>query len=61
MEGKPETTEEQFNEKVAEVLGNLGVAIAAVVTDASNETVVRAAWRELGGSFAELMAMEPPR
>jgi hypothetical protein len=54
-------TAEEFNEKVAEVFGNLGVAVAAVVTDASSETVVRAAWRELGKSFAELMDMTPPR
>lgn len=59
----PEATRraQEFDAKIQEVLGNLGVAIAAIVTDASDQGVVRPAWERLGRSFAELLDMEPPR
>jgi hypothetical protein len=52
-----ESTEEQFNEKVVEVFGNLGVAIGALAAPNRNADTIRPLWETLGRSFAELMEM----
>lgn len=57
-----EVTEEQFKDKVEEVVGDLGIAIAAIFRPEQLTVVVdaRSAWRTLGRSFAELIEMGPP-
>lgn len=58
----PETdrAREEFNGKLEEVVGLLGVAILTVATG-TEAAAVGEAWRRLGRSFAELLDMDPPR
>lgn len=62
-----ETTTEEFNAKVVEVVGDLGVAITTIAVEAIAQppdpqlVTARTAWERLGRSFAELMDMTPPR
>lgn len=55
-----EVTEEQFKEKIEEVVGDLGIAIASIARPELALVDCRTAWRTLGRSFAELMEMGPP-
>lgn len=53
-------TTEEFNAKIEETVGHLGVAIVTVARR-QNDDDVRTAWTTFGRSLAELMDMEPPR
>lgn len=64
MESQPDheanRIREEFNGKLEEVVGLLGVAILTVAVG-TEAAAVGEAWRRLGRSFAELLDLGPPR
>jgi hypothetical protein len=56
----PEVTAEEWGAKFEEVVGDLGVAIGAIVHDASDVEAIRGSWQKLGRGLSVLIEMVPP-